>query len=149
MRSETNTPVLERYLWFEGKVSPRAMEHAKSGLPADRPPHAELLFVGFAYADLPLGKQFDVVFPKDRPQEGVRCESRIVAATQQWGKPLTEIPDGWKTICLVEFPHGIPEFVRELPVVDDWHKNAKWVCVCDAATWDCLKRGENAPRSEL
>lgn len=87
MRSETDTPVQERFLWFEGKVSRRAMEHIKDGLPADRPPQTELLFVGFAYADLPFGKRFDVVFPRDRPQDGVQCECRIVAATQQWGKP--------------------------------------------------------------
>jgi hypothetical protein len=133
---------MERYLWFEGKVSPRAMEHIRDGLPTDQPQHTELLFVGFAYADLPLGKQFDIVFPRDQPQKGVRCECRIVAATQQWGKPLSEVPHGWKTICMVEFPQGVPELVRELPVVDGWHKNARWVCVCDAATWACLKGGK-------
>jgi hypothetical protein len=140
MRSETNVPTLERYLWFEGKASPRATEKVKGGLPADLPPHTELLFVGFAYADLPLGRRFSVVFPRDRPQYGVRCECRIIAATQQWGKPLSEVPDGWKTICMVQFPDGIPELVRQLPVVDDWYQNKNWVCVCDETTWECLKR---------
>lgn len=143
MRTESSVQVEERFLWFEGKVSPEAMGHVRAGLPTVWPPHTEVLFVGFAYADLPLDKRFDAVFPRDRPREGVQCECRIIAATHQWGKPLLEIPHGWKTICVVEFPNGTPELIRQLPVVNGWHQNGDWVCVTNDATWEKLKSNAN------
>jgi len=140
MQSEADTPIEQRYLCLEGKVSPTSMELVKSGLPSKRLPDTEVVFVGFAYADLPFTKQFDVVFPQGRPQDGVRCECRVIAATQQFSKPFPEIPSGWKTICLVHFATGIPQLVQQLPVVDAWHQNNEWVCVCDEATWEHLKK---------
>lgn len=140
MQSEANTPIEERYLWLEGRVSPASMELIRVGLPSTQPSNTEVVFVGFAYADLPFTKRFGVVFPRERPHEGVRCECRILAATQQFSKPLSEVPHGWKTICMVHFPDGIPQLVRELPVVDAWHQNKQWVCICDEETWERLKK---------
>lgn len=140
MQSEANTPIEERYLWLEGRASPASMELIKPGLPSTAPPNTEVVFVGFAYADLPFTKRFDVVFPKDRPQDGVRCGCRVVAATQQFSKPLPQIPHGWKTICMVHFSDGIPQLVRRLPVVDAWHQNNECVCICDEETWGHLKK---------
>lgn len=114
------------------------MELIEPGLPDSRPPNSEIIFVSFAYADLPFAKRFDVLFPKDRPQDGVRCECRIVAATQEFSQPFSGIPHGWKTICLVHFPHGIPPIVNRLPVVDAWYQNDEWVGVCDEVTWQHL-----------
>ena len=140
MQSVADTAIEQRYLWLEGRASSASTERIKAGLPAARPPDTEVLFVGFAYADLPFTKRFDVVFPKGRPQEGIRCECRVIAATQQWGKPFAEIPHGWKTICVIHFAGGIPELVQQLPVVDDWYQNAQWVCMCDEESWEQLKK---------
>jgi hypothetical protein len=140
MRSEAETPIEERYLWLEGRVSPPSMDVIKAGLPPTRPADTEVVFVGFAYADLPFSKRFDVVFPTGKPQDGVHCECRIIAATQQFSKPLPEIPHGWKTICVVHFARGIPELIRQLPVVDSWYQNDERVCICDEATWEYLKK---------
>jgi hypothetical protein len=140
MRSEANTPIEERYLWFEGKVSPRSIELARPGLPPTRPADTEVLFVGFAYADLPFGKQFDVIFPKGRPQDGIRCECRVIAATQEFSKPFPEIPHGWRTICVVHFAGGIPQLVQQLPTADAWYQNDTSVCICDETTWELLKK---------
>lgn len=109
-------------------------------LPITRPPDTEIVFVGYAYADLPFTKRFDVVFPKDKPQDGVRCECRVIAATQQFSKPFTEIPHGWKTICMVHFPNGVPQLIQQLPIVDRWFENKLWVCVCDEEVWERLKQ---------
>lgn len=141
MRSEADAPIRERSLWLEGKVSSKSLELIKSGLPSTWPPGAEVLFVGFAYADLPLTKQFEVVFPRNKPQEGVRCGCRIIATTQQFGKPFPEVPHGWKTVCVLQFSGDVPEMVQRLPVVDSWYQNKDWVCLCDEATWECLKNG--------
>lgn len=143
MQSEHDTAIEERYLWLEGRVSSASMERIKAGLPATQQPDTETLFVGFAYADLPFTKRFDVVFPKGRPQDGISCECRVVAATQQWGKPFPSIPAGWKTICVIHFAGGIPQLVQRLPVVDRWYQNAEWVCICDKETWEHLKKGDS------
>jgi hypothetical protein len=140
MQSEADTPIEERWLWLEGKVSPTAMERIQPGLPTTPPPNTEILFVGFAYADLPFSKRFDVVFPRGRPQDGVRCQCKVIAATQQFSKPFPEIPHGWKTICVVHFIGGIPELVQRLPVVDAWYQNKEWVCICDEETWEYLRK---------
>jgi hypothetical protein len=140
MRSEADTPIEQRYLWLEGKVSPASMKLVKRGLPPTRLPDTEVVFIGFAYADLPFTKKFDIIFPKGRPQDGIRCECKILAATQQFSKPFTEIPDGWKTICVVHFPGGIPQLVQQLPVVDTWFQNDEWICICDEETWEFLKK---------
>lgn len=139
MQSEADTPIEQRYLWLEGRASPASMELIKPGLPSTRPPDTVIVFVGFAYADLPFTKQFDVIFPKGRPQDGVRCECRIVAATQQFSNPFQEIPHGWRTICVVHFTGGIPQLVQRLPVVDTWNYNNESVCICDEETWAHLR----------
>ena len=137
--SESDTPVEERYLWFDGKLSPGVFKAIKSGLPGDIPPRSVVLFVGFSYATLPIGKCFDVVFPMGQPALGVKCRSRIHAVTQQWAKPFDQVPHGWKTICVVEFPDGVPPLVESLPSIDAWYQNEDRVCVCDEVTWERLK----------
>lgn len=138
MRSEVDTPVEQRYLSLEGIVSPARMELIKAGLSSALPSSTEVVFVGFAFADLALTKQFDIVFPKDKPQDGVRCVSRITSVTQEMGRPFPEMPHGWKTICAIHFPDGVPSLVKQLPVVDDWYQNKNWVCICDEHTWEHL-----------
>lgn len=140
MRSEADTPIEERYLRLESKVSPTSMTLIKSGLPSVLPPATKVFFVQYAYADLPFTKQFDVVFPKGRPQDGVRCKCRVIAATDQISRPLLEIPHGWKTICAVHFSGDIPELIQQLPEVDAWYEHREWVCLCDEETWIHLKR---------
>jgi hypothetical protein len=140
MQSEADTPIEQRFLRLEGRASPASMELIKAGLPTSRTPDTEVVFVGFAYADLPFTKRFDVIFPKDRPEEGIPCECRIIAATQQWGQPFPEIPHGWKTICMLRFAGGIPRLVQQLPVVDTWHQDTESVCICDEESWQHLRR---------
>ena len=142
--TEDRTPVEQRFLFFKGKVSKR-VKLPKSGLHDYDLPNAELLFVGYAYADIPLGKKFEVVFPKDRPEAGLLRESQIIAVTQQFDVPLEVIPHGWKTICVVQFPQGVPELVSNLPVVEDWFAYNDYVCVCGVETWEAIKRGRGGP----
>lgn len=140
MRSEADTPIEQRYLWLEGIASPTSLDGIKAGLPSTPPPDSVIAFVGFAYDDISYTKQFDAVFPRGRPQDGMRCVCRIVAATQQMGSPFPAIPKGWKTICMITFDGGVPPLVQQLPIVDAWYQNQEWVCICDEATWEHLKR---------
>ena len=140
MRTEEQTPIEQRFLWIEGKVSPSSVEAIKSGLPTEKPANTEILFIGYAYADLPMGKSFHVIYPRSNPDAGILCESRIIAVTQQWGKPEIGIPHGWKTICFVEFPQGVPDIIETLPTIDAWGEGKDYICLCDEDTWKAIKK---------
>jgi hypothetical protein len=151
MRSESDTRIEERYLSFVGRPSERVMRSIRQtaspdqpALPGEYPPNSEVLLVDFSYADLPLGKTFDLVFPKGRPDNAEACRSQIVAVTQQFSKPFPEVPHGWRTVCLVRFHPSVPELVLGLPVVESWSENSQGVCVCTRDTWEHLLSA-NAP----
>ena len=55
------------------------LEKLRSGLPATWPVTTRCLLLTYAYADLPLGKRFDVVFPRSAPEQVVQAPSVIVA----------------------------------------------------------------------
>jgi hypothetical protein len=137
---EYYAPIEDQFLSIKGKVSQSSFDLIKSGLPTDKPNNTEILFVSYAFADVPVGKRFSVIFPKNKPSEGIYYESKIAAVTQQFGKPTELIPHGWKTICLVEFPRGIPEIIKNLPVVDTWFENNDYVCICEEEVWEAIKK---------
>jgi hypothetical protein len=135
MQSENDTPVEEWFLCLEGFVSSKAMAQVSAGLPATKPENAEVFFVQFAYADLPIGKEFQVAFFKNKPETIVNCLSKVVAVTQQFGKPLSEVPHGWKTICYIQFQTEMPELLKQLPTVDAWYRNPESICLSSLETW--------------
>lgn len=124
-----------RLLVVEGRASPAAVARCATGLPLNRPANSEVLFLSFAYADIPLGRRFCFLFPSGQPTLATHAECRILAVTQQFAKPFGEVPHGWKTICLVQFEAGIPHCVSSLPEVDGWYENRNTLCVCDEETF--------------
>ncbi|NOT59553.1 MAG: hypothetical protein HOP19_04930 [Acidobacteria bacterium] len=139
--SEEQVSLRQRYLMLEGHLSERARAVCANGLPADIGNNTVVMFVSFAYADLSIGHQFEVVYPKSRPAEGFECKSRIVSVTQQFSIPLEAVPHGWKTICVIEFPDGIPALISNHEVVNAWYENQSWVCLSSKATWQAIKIG--------
>jgi hypothetical protein len=167
MIDETRVPLRNRILWLEGRVGQLNLEgkvkaqHLESALrralPVEWPSTSRICIVGYAYADLPLPKDFDTMFAvrldecvndfdhddctsfrQHHLASAVAVTSRILAATQQFLTPERQIPDGWKTVCLVDFPAGVPEMVDHLPEVDGWGISREWVCLCNYATWSEL-----------
>jgi hypothetical protein len=139
MRSENYTPVEKRFLWLDGFVSPKALAQVSAGLPLSKPENCDTFFVGFSYADLPRGEQFQILFPKSDPEKAERCPSKVIAITQQFSKPFSEIPAGWKTVCQIHFPNGLPDLVKRLPTLDSWYQNREVVCLCNEESWAAIK----------
>jgi hypothetical protein len=135
VRPESDVPLDERVLTVEGRASPDALFHVQEALPKERPAHCEVLFISFAYADIPLGRTFYIAFPTSDPKSETRTRCVIRAVTQQYANPFGEVPHGWKTICLVEFPEGIPGVIASLPTVNGWYENRQTVSLCDEDTW--------------
>ena len=138
MQSEIDTPIDQRFLCLGGFVSPNTIAQVATGLPKENPKDSEVFFVKFAYADLPIGKEFQVAFLKSRPEKFVNCMSKIVAVSQRLGKPFSEVPHGWKTICCIQFLEEIPELLRQLPVLDAWCYSENAVCLSSLETWKSI-----------
>jgi hypothetical protein len=135
MRPESDVPLRERVLIVEGRASSTILFHVRGALPKERPGNCEILLISFAYADLPIGRTFANAFPTTSPQSVARARCKILAVTQQFATPFGEVPHGWKTICLVEFPEGIPDVIASLPIVNGWYENQNTVGLCDEETW--------------
>lgn len=118
LRSEDNTPLAERYLVVEARVSASSLDLVRKGLA----PHlsGDWYFVSYSYADLPLPKVFTFLFPHGQPEAAVRTALVVVGCTQQFGAPWDAIPHGWKTICYFEYPGEVPPLIRGLPTADSW-----------------------------
>ena len=135
MQSEEQTPIEQRYLRLEGLVSESVLVSVVNGLPKDAPANSRVCFVGFSYADLSLPKEFDLIFDLSLPENALPAASRVIAATQQYGKPFAEIPHGWKTICVIEFPGGVPALIERLPVVDAWYESSVALGLCTSSAY--------------
>jgi len=130
---EERTPLDQRCLTIEGHVSETSLDLVRAALPLERPENSAILFLSYAFADIPIGRRYKILFPKDHPALAVSTECDILAVTQQFAKPLDCIPHGWKTICLVRFLAVIPEMIRALPTVDAWTFHPL-LCLCDEET---------------
>jgi hypothetical protein len=138
VRPESDAPLRERVLIVEGRASATVLFHVRGALPKELPANSEVLFMSFAYADMPIGRTFDIAFPTGAPQSLTRTRCEVVAVTQQYAKPFDELPHGWKTICVVKFEEGIPDIIASLPVVNGWYENRYTVSLCDADVWQLI-----------
>jgi hypothetical protein len=143
---EESTPIDQRYLMIEGHLSERALDVVRKGLPQARPENSAIMFFSFAFADIPIGRRFKVIFPKDHPELAVPTDCEILAVTPQYAKPFDCIPHGLKSVCLVRFLTGIPEIVRAQPAVDGWFYG-DILCLCDEETWK-VRLGEGHPPAQ-
>lgn len=147
---EDRVPITDRWLRLEGAASPKALQAARAGLPASWPDTVRCVFVGYAFADLPLGKRFDFVFPRGDPADGEPTLAIIQAVTQQFAKPFDGLPHGWKTVCLIDFPRGTPRLIEQLRAVDSWFEWNEWVGLCSRETMEVMRKGNGHPdRDEL
>lgn len=132
MLAEESVPFAHRVLFAEGIVDETLLPGAVRALMTLPSPSGRVLFLTFTYADLPLGKEFSFTFPRDCPLDAVATRAVLTAVTQQFFEPWDALPHGWKTICLVEFPDGVPEIVDQLPLVSSWYESALAQHVCFA-----------------
>ena len=140
MPSEAQTPVEARVLRVQGLVSPSTLQLVRKGLPKRWPSSARCVFVSYAHADMPVGKLFDAVTASDALQGAEATTARILAVTQQFGVALDVVPQGWKTICVIDFPAGVPACVAQLPVLDAWDLIGR-VFLATRETVDALQVG--------
>lgn len=143
MRTEDAVPIIQCYLVVEAHVAPHLVRRIAELLAPPIAATTVCCFLGFAYADLPLGTRFDRVFAREDFRRSTRTLCVVSAVTQQFFKPFDEIPHGWKTICFLDFPEGIPDLIARLPVAEGWYETAEesHVLLSTDATWVALIKG--------
>jgi hypothetical protein len=96
----------------------------------------------FGYADIPLGKSFSAVFRKSNPAEGALSQCVLRAVINEWMPiAMDGIPKAHRSVCVFEFPQGVPALIKRLPNVGyPTPPNVEErVCVCSAETWELRK----------
>jgi hypothetical protein len=171
---EENIPLVERVFVLEGRISKPTIERIKVKFPStlERRKNAldEQSFralsdalnsylalsesetqvyaaASFAYADISVGKLFDVVFPANRVEIGVRCRSILKAVIAEW-IPLVmdEVSCGHRSICLFDFPEGVPSMISEMVEVEQFMQTGleEFRYLCNEPTWQALLERDGA-----
>ena len=138
MQKESETPLEQRFLRLEGFASDSVLSAVAAGLPDHIDSDSRVCFVSFSYADLPIPKRFDLVFDLLNPNRAERAEVVIAAATQQFATPVDMLDHGWKTICVIAFPGGVPLLVDEMPTVDSWYESDVNLGLCEASCFTAV-----------
>lgn len=83
--------------------------------------HSIYFYNLYAYEDIPIGKEYDVIGVMDssfniREKTLISCKSKIIGSLYAKSKhfPMDVVPNGHSTICLINFPDGIPGIINTL-----------------------------------
>jgi len=85
-------------------------------------------FIDYAIAEIPLHSKFDVLLEGDSKKlifGPGPFSIKLSGCLDQFGNRLQAIPEGFKTICKLEFHPQIPSAVKKLPLLDEWDYNPK------------------------
>jgi hypothetical protein len=111
------------------------LSHYLALAPSDKRIH---LAASFAYADVPIGKVFEIIFPLGRPEAQIRCTAILSGVIGEW-RPLVMqgTSKGHRFVGVFEFPNGVPELILNMEEVDAFMqtKSENQVCLCGQQTW--------------
>lgn len=141
MTAEEAVPVEQRFMTIACRASASLLTRVRPYLPETIPPTARVVLTGPSYADIPLGKRFELVMPEKQPQHAERTTAVLMAAAQTFGR-MPAVASGWNHICVIDFPDGVPSLVDEL---GDTTQDAKWLWLCAAETHAALSQGSSTP----
>lgn len=82
------------------------------------------VFVDYSIATIPINTVFDTLLEGDSKSlvPGIFV-IKVLECLDQFGNTLSEIPEGWKTICKLEFYPEVPSKIENLPSMTGWQFN--------------------------
>ena len=82
------------------------------------------VFVDYSIATIPINTVFDTLLEGDSKSliPGIFV-IKVLECLDQFGNSLLEIPEGWKTICKLEFYPEVPYKIDSLPSMSGWQFN--------------------------
>jgi hypothetical protein len=95
-------------------------------------------FSSFSYADLEDGKVFDVLYLEGKMASGIKQKIIIQSFINEWVVlPMGRVGHGHRSICLIDFPDGIPDIISQIPIINDVNQRTSGVIahLCSEETW--------------
>lgn len=146
-RTEISVPLDRRVLVLEGRLSPKAFDQVRAGLPAEARSD-ECFFARYTYADLPLPVTFAVSYDLADPRKMEPVAVKILAATRDDARPSPTLPAGDKTVVWLDAPGRDSTLLAAQPRVDDWfRRQVGLVGLASRETWEAVKA--QAPELQL
>lgn len=103
---------------LQGKVS--ALVLKKFGIESSSNKSCQWFFVDFASQTIKIPFTFDTLLTGESQSliKTNSCNSiKILKAIDQYAHPMKEIPNGYKSICLIQFLPQVPKEIRQLPIL--------------------------------
>ncbi|PBQ31912.1 hypothetical protein CNR22_09060 [Sphingobacteriaceae bacterium] len=153
MQTEEKCKTSERYLFADTYFSDEAIEIWKSecvkrckdkekGRPYNnftkwtRKPNEIAVFTLYAYADLSVPKQFDIIFELDNPSNFRKINFELTQSIYEAWFPTDSLDHGHKHLCIFQFDHMLPEIFKilnkETKKISDVKKGLKMLGFCNS-----------------
>jgi hypothetical protein len=119
-------------LTIEGKVSKKVI--AQLTTDAELKKNQGWFFIDFAITEIPLHTKFDILLEGENkvPIAGPGSVAvTLVAVLDQRGNKLPAVPEGYDTICKLEFSPEIPASIKNLPSLSGWNYNPNAISIAD------------------
>ncbi len=102
---------------IHGVLSPKIIESLD--IPIKMTHSTVVLFLGFASFSIKFGAKFNFLKTKDHIYE---ISATLEYVTQQYNRPFSEVPLGWKTIVAINVNKG-RDYFDGLPIVEEWYSS--------------------------
>jgi hypothetical protein len=102
---------------LHGVLAPKIIENLN--IPVKISNSSVVLLLGFANFSIKPGAKFNFLKTKDIKYE---ISATLEYITQQYSRPFSEIPLGWKTIVVINIDKGRSYF-DALPIVEGWYES--------------------------
>ena len=119
-------------LTIQGKAKKNAVKQIWPDVATDA--NQGWFFIDYAVNEVALNAKFDVLLEGESKQliSGPGSFSvKLLACLDQFGNKLSHIPEGYKTLCKLEFTPNIPAAIKKLPLLDQWDYNPLALSVAD------------------
>ena len=170
--SDYIVPLRHRYLFLEGRIDLKLVKRIANRIPCLNPETSRYFYVDYAFDSLPIPTEFNTMFSVYLPEciyppyldtgndddyvapdclsfrehhLATVSKTRIVVLsviTMPYCWPDQYLASGWKSICLIDFPLGVPEMIDDLEYIETWGHYEKAVCICNYNTWEAMVDAE-------
>lgn len=108
----------------------------------------EWLFVSYAEATFSRGTLFDIIIPSNETAWNHEYKIRLLKITDEYARTFTEVPQGYKTICLFGFTDSYPKLIRQLPLLDGWSSKTNSIYLCRHSDINLLEPEKNLQQEQ-
>jgi predicted membrane protein len=113
------------HIEIQGILGEQSMKKVEHLLIKEKLETSLVLFVSFSKFTIPVGTIFTTFLKKEELNNCCRGKFQVVQVTNQLCKPLNEIPEGYKTICQIDYGNNenfSNNWINNLQVVENWYE---------------------------